>query len=839
MAEKKLTASAKRVAVTDIFPTEDGNCVLNKTGPRDWVQSNIGAIKPEQNIELAEAASESYIAAGKKSGAIEVGGGTIPRFHLDRYDTNPYEQIRAVRKAVGPNVPLMALVRSDAGPAMTDLPADVVRDYVKRSVEAGIDVIRNFHSHNDVRQFKNAYEATKEAGGHFQAAYSYGVFDKDPTIFNPKAVVSFFKDMEAQGIHPDSYALKDPSGVLKPAMARLITKEMKKAMKRGELPNKAFGIHMHDQCGYGVASCLAAAEAGANFLDVSPSVGGFNAQPAGQSVQHVLEASNINTGTKGKPEARTSSEASFTKENEAALKIAKQYQTARYVEQAAKDMAAKAVVSVNDTTKQKLVPERVAQEVAAQAVIQFVDDVVGNRYRRDTTVEDHGIAGGQTALAYEELKHYGLLKRLPELKKVMEIVRADAGATVLVTPMADRVFRESVRIMNGGDPNKKFNAEYAKELTGEAGPVQGVINPAKQRQALRERTENVLKEMVTAAEFATLTQKGGAVDELVDRMREIAEPTLSADRLKVVDTRLKNLKDIVKEAKTDNDYVNYLAVLNEEIARSGMKTEKGINAKNVNDVIASLEAESKSLKTKIASVKDPVSREAYEAMQKGMMTDDLLARAMKDNPAFEGCKLTKEQMAALMDAATVTTVIASERQAPGLDKARKQLQQIYDEHKIAKPTSEQKWGEDVSVLAMFGEKLAMNMFKSRTKVSFRKENPTKEIPVFMAKFANPSTEPSTEVIQDRVRSSLQEAGFTGDTAVRVEPSKHFMKIMVAHSGNDHKKYADAVQKAVKSLGGEMLKPAAEAWREHLDKPPVRDPHDTWMNRKVGPGIQRS
>jgi pyruvate carboxylase subunit B len=52
---------------------------------------------------------------------------------------------------------------------------DVVRAFVKRSAENGMDVFRIFDALNDLRNLKTAIEATKAAGKHAQGTICYTV----------------------------------------------------------------------------------------------------------------------------------------------------------------------------------------------------------------------------------------------------------------------------------------------------------------------------------------------------------------------------------------------------------------------------------------------------------------------------------------------------------------------------------------------------------------------------------------------------------------------------------------------------------------------------------------
>ena len=48
---------------------------------------------------------------------------------------------------------------------------DVVRAFVEKSVENGIDIIRIFDALNDVRNLQTAIQTTKEAGGHVKQRF--------------------------------------------------------------------------------------------------------------------------------------------------------------------------------------------------------------------------------------------------------------------------------------------------------------------------------------------------------------------------------------------------------------------------------------------------------------------------------------------------------------------------------------------------------------------------------------------------------------------------------------------------------------------------------------------
>ena len=82
---------------------------------------------------------------------------------------DPWERLRQIRKEVK-NTKLQMLLRGQNLLGYRHYADDVVRAFVEKSVENGIDIIRIFDALNDVRNLQTAIQTTKEAGGHCQAA---------------------------------------------------------------------------------------------------------------------------------------------------------------------------------------------------------------------------------------------------------------------------------------------------------------------------------------------------------------------------------------------------------------------------------------------------------------------------------------------------------------------------------------------------------------------------------------------------------------------------------------------------------------------------------------------
>ena len=85
------------------------------------------------------------------------------------------------------------------------------------------------------------------------------------------------------------------AGLLKPSSATLLIKTLRK-----EYPLLPIHVHTHDTAGAGVASMLAAAEAGADIVDVAAdSMSGMTSQPSMGAIIAALRGNKeLDTGTK-------------------------------------------------------------------------------------------------------------------------------------------------------------------------------------------------------------------------------------------------------------------------------------------------------------------------------------------------------------------------------------------------------------------------------------------------------------------------------------------------------------------------------------------------------------
>ena len=211
--------------------------------------------------------------------SLEVWGGATFDACLRFLKEDPWERLRTLRKSFK-NTKLQMLLRGQNLLGYKHYPDDVVEEFVKKSIENGIDIIRIFDALNDPRNIKKSIEATKEYGGHAQAAISYTT----SPVHNNEYYINLAIEMEEMGA--DSICIKDMSGILLPYEAEKLVKGLKENIK---IPIQ---IHSHFTSGIANQTYMKGIEAGADIIDtaMSPLAMGTS-QPATESMIASLQGS--------------------------------------------------------------------------------------------------------------------------------------------------------------------------------------------------------------------------------------------------------------------------------------------------------------------------------------------------------------------------------------------------------------------------------------------------------------------------------------------------------------------------------------------------------------------
>lgn len=216
--------------------------------------------------------------------ALEMWGGATFDACLRFLNEDPWERLRTIRKEIK-NTKLQMLLRGQNLLGYKNYADDVVAEFVKKSVENGIDIVRIFDALNDTRNLKTSIEACKKAGGHCQTAISYTTSDFHTVDY----FVNLAKEMANLGA--DSICIKDMAGVLVPQTGFELVSRIKDVI---DLP---VDVHVHATSGISEMTYLKVAEAGADIIDTAiSSFAGGTSQPATESVAIALAGLGYETG---------------------------------------------------------------------------------------------------------------------------------------------------------------------------------------------------------------------------------------------------------------------------------------------------------------------------------------------------------------------------------------------------------------------------------------------------------------------------------------------------------------------------------------------------------------
>ncbi|XP_045187264.2 pyruvate carboxylase 1-like isoform X3 [Mercenaria mercenaria] len=203
----------------------------------------------------------------------------------------PWDRLRTLRELI-PNIPFQMLLRGANAVGYTNYPDNVVYKFCEEAVRSGMDIFRIFDSLNYLPNIVVGMEAVGNAGGVIEAAISYtgDVSDPTKTKYNLDYYVNLASELVKAGTHV--LAIKDMAGILKPKAATLLVGTL-----REKFPDMPIHVHTHDTAGAGVASMLAAYEAGADVVDVAcDSMSGMTSQPSMGAVVAALEKTDSDTG---------------------------------------------------------------------------------------------------------------------------------------------------------------------------------------------------------------------------------------------------------------------------------------------------------------------------------------------------------------------------------------------------------------------------------------------------------------------------------------------------------------------------------------------------------------
>ena len=340
--------------------------------------------------------------------SLECWGGATFDACLRFLNEDPWDRLRKLRKAM-PNTKLQMLLRGQNILGYKHYSDDVVEEFVKKSIENGIDIIRIFDALNDPRNMETAMKATKKYGGICEAAFSYTT----SPVHTNEYFVKLSQKLESMGA--DIICIKDMAGILLPYNAYELVKAMKAVLK----PETMIHLHTHQTAGVGNQTYLKAIEAGVDIIDTALSpLGNGTSQPATEPMVAILQGTEYDTGL------------DLKKINECTVYFKK----------------------VADRLKQDgwLTDKSLATDINALI---------------------YQVPGGMLSNLVGQLKKMNALDRYEEVLAEVPNVRKDLGYPPLVTPTSQIVGTQAVFNVVLGERYKMASAETKGVLRGEYGTL--------------------------------------------------------------------------------------------------------------------------------------------------------------------------------------------------------------------------------------------------------------------------------------------------------------------------------------------------------------------------------
>ena len=387
---------------------------FTETVLRDANQSLIATRMPFSDFE-------PILGTMDKAGyySLECWGGATFDSCLRYLNEDPWERLRKIRAAC-PNTKLQMLLRGQNLLGYKHYPDDVVRLFVKKSVENGIDIIRIFDALNDVRNIEVAVDETLKNGAIASGTICYTL----SPIHNLESYVRLAKQIESLGV--GSICVKDMAGIMSPKEGYDLVKALKETVKVPVV------VHTHSTTGLGFMTLLKCVEAGADVIDTAiSSFSGGTSQPATETLVYALRQLGYEVGVDEK--------------------VCKE---------------------INDFFKP------IRDKALKSGLLNPV--VMGTQ----TDALIYQIPGGMLSNLVAQLTAQKKLDKLDEVLEETPRVRKDLGYPPLVTPMSQMVGVQATANVLAGERYKNISKEVKSYIKGEYGKAPGEVSPELQKLVL-------------------------------------------------------------------------------------------------------------------------------------------------------------------------------------------------------------------------------------------------------------------------------------------------------------------------------------------------------------------
>ncbi len=260
--------------------------LITDTTMRDAQQSLMATRVRSIDMEKIAPAVAKY---GHNLFSLEMWGGATFDTAFRFLKEDPWERLAMLRENV-PNILFQMLIRGANAVGYKNYPDNVIREFVKQSANAGIDVFRIFDSLNWVQGMEVALDEVLNQDKVAEACICYtgDILDESRDKYTLKYYVDMAKELEKQGSH--ILGIKDMTGLIKPMASKKLIEALKNELT---IP---VHLHTHDTTGNGVAAILTAAMAGVDIVDTAiSSMSGLTSQPSMNSVVAALQNTERDT----------------------------------------------------------------------------------------------------------------------------------------------------------------------------------------------------------------------------------------------------------------------------------------------------------------------------------------------------------------------------------------------------------------------------------------------------------------------------------------------------------------------------------------------------------------
>lgn len=351
--------------------------------------------------------------------SVECWGGAVFDVCLRYLDEDPWQRLRNLRKAM-PNTKLQMLLRGQNLLGYKHYPDEIVKMFVEKSVDNGIDIIRIFDALNDVRNLETATKTAIKCGATVSGAISY----TQSPVHTLEAFAKLAKQLEEMGVA--TVCVKDMAGTMTPFEAYELIGAIKNEVKIPVV------LHTHCTTGMAYMTYMKAIEAGVDVIDTATSCfSGGTSQPATETINIALKQLGYETGL-----------------DDAVLK------------------------EVNDYFK----PIRDGYLKDGTLNPKMLTT--------DTDALTYKVPGGMLSNLVSQLKAQNAIDKFEQVLIETPKVRADLGYPPLVTPMSQMVGVQATNNVLSGERYKNISKEVKAYCRGEYGTSPAPINPEVVKKAL-------------------------------------------------------------------------------------------------------------------------------------------------------------------------------------------------------------------------------------------------------------------------------------------------------------------------------------------------------------------